>query len=302
MCFRPLLLLPLLLTACPTPPDVTATPMQAPRGFHYQLQDIAPASTATWPDVVISDPTIDGSEAGRLSAADMDAFGDVTLLAYVSIGEAESYRSYWQPAWDGAPPAWVGPENPDWAGNFKVRYWNADWRQLVLDEVEAICEQGFDGLYADIIDAYYFWGEEQGELAIEDAATRMLDLMAWITEAGQEACGPDFLLVPQNGAFLGDDADDDARYFALTSAIGVEDVFFPPEAGEWMDAPFAPDSERVDRLAAFDVPVLSVEYVSEPSERTRHDSDADLSGFVPAQFCRALDRGPEASLTPCVED
>jgi cysteinyl-tRNA synthetase, unknown class len=296
----------LLLVGCPSPaPDVVVQPMPDVADFHYQLQDIAPDPTVDYPRVVIADPTRDGSEEGRLEPEELGWFvgpdEQQLLLAYVSIGEAESYRAYWRGSWDDAPPAWVGPENPDWAGNFKVRYWNADWRELVLREVATICEQGFDGLYADIVDAYYFWSEEEGELDVEDAAVRMLDLMAWIVEAGQEACGDDFLLVPQNGAFVGDDAADDARYFELASAIGVEDVFFPPLQGEWMDAPFAPDTERVERLEGFDVPVLSVEYVSDPADRGLHDAEAEAAGFVPGQFCRALDRGPGVDLLPCPE-
>lgn len=296
----PLLLL--ALTACPTPPTVVVAPMAPVADFHYWLQDISPDPAVDHPAAVIVDPTRDGTEAGRLSTGDLAAFGAATLLAYVSIGEAESYRSYWRSSWDGAPPSWLGPENPDWAGNFKVRYWHADWREIVLDEVATICDQGFDGLYADIIDAYYYWSEEEGEIGSEDAATRMLDLMAWIAEAGQEACGDGFLLVPQNGAFVGDDAADDPRYFALTSAIGVEDVFFPPDDGQWMDAPYGPDPERLDRLATFEVPVLSVEYVSDLADRTRHDDEAGTRGFVSSQFCRALDRGPGEPLTPCQPD
>jgi cysteinyl-tRNA synthetase len=41
-------------------------------------------------------------------------------LAYMSIGEAEEYRFYWQPEWAYAPPAWLGPENPDWQGRCEI--------------------------------------------------------------------------------------------------------------------------------------------------------------------------------------
>ena len=34
-----------------------------------------------------------------------------------------SYYVYWQPEWKDAPPSFLGPENPDWPENFKVRYW-----------------------------------------------------------------------------------------------------------------------------------------------------------------------------------
>ncbi|TAN37800.1 MAG: hypothetical protein EPN23_04615 [Verrucomicrobia bacterium] len=45
------------------------------------------------------------------------------MRAYLSIGEAGDYRGYWEKEWSAQPPTWLGAENPDWKGNFKVRYW-----------------------------------------------------------------------------------------------------------------------------------------------------------------------------------
>ena len=56
------------------------------------------------------------------------------LLSYLSIGEAERYRPYWQPDWydPAKKPAWLGDENPDWPGNFDVQYWHPEWQQLIF--------------------------------------------------------------------------------------------------------------------------------------------------------------------------
>ena len=51
------------------------------------------------------------------------------VLAYLSIGEAEDYRSYWQRDWSVSPPAWLGAENPDWPGNYAVNYWDEAGRR-----------------------------------------------------------------------------------------------------------------------------------------------------------------------------
>jgi len=49
------------------------------------------------------------------------------VLAYMSIGEAEDYRFYWNPNWWPGSPEWLGPTNPDWAGNYKIRFWMSGW-------------------------------------------------------------------------------------------------------------------------------------------------------------------------------
>lgn len=88
------------------------------------------------------------------------------VLAYLSIGEAESYREYWQRAWTDAPPRWLGEENPDWTGNFKVRYWDPEWQAVILGDESAYLDRiltaGFDGAYLDIIDAFeHFESEDE---------------------------------------------------------------------------------------------------------------------------------------------
>ncbi len=87
------------------------------------------------------------------------------LLCYMSIGEAEDYRYYWNPAWATNPPTWMAAENPDWPGNYKVQYWNSDWQDIIYKKSDSyltkIVTAGFDGVYLDIIDAFeYFEGTE----------------------------------------------------------------------------------------------------------------------------------------------
>ena len=81
----------------------------------------------------------------------------------MSIGEAEDYRYYWQPEWSRKPPLWLYEENPDWKGNYKVKYWDENWQKIIFGEnnsyLDKILNCGFDGVYLDIIDAFeYFEG------------------------------------------------------------------------------------------------------------------------------------------------
>ena len=87
------------------------------------------------------------------------------VVCYLSIGEAESYRYYWQNKWNIIKPGWMGSENPDWAGNYIVRYWDASWQDIIFGNdssyVKKILDAGFDGVYLDIIDAFEYYEEKR---------------------------------------------------------------------------------------------------------------------------------------------
>ncbi|MCR5766038.1 MAG: endo alpha-1,4 polygalactosaminidase, partial [Treponema sp.] len=53
------------------------------------------------------------------------------VICYMSIGEAEDYRWYWQKQWKSNPPAFLCSENPEWKGNYKVKYWYPDWQTIM---------------------------------------------------------------------------------------------------------------------------------------------------------------------------
>jgi len=92
--------------------------------------------------------------------------GSRLVVSYMSIGEAEDYRYYWQPGWKDRKPTWLDHENPDWEGNYKVRYWDPAWQSLIYGNddsyLEKILSAGFDGVYLDIIDAFEYYEESEG--------------------------------------------------------------------------------------------------------------------------------------------
>ena len=87
--------------------------------------------------------------------------GKRLVISYMSIGEAEDYRYYWQNEWMSNPPAWLAGENPDWEGNYKVRYWQKEWQDIIYGSessyIYKIILAGFDGVYLDIIDAFEYF-------------------------------------------------------------------------------------------------------------------------------------------------
>lgn len=87
--------------------------------------------------------------------------GKRLVISYMSIGEAEDYRYYWQPSWNNHKPSWLEAENPDWAGNYKVKYWNTEWQNIIYGNdnsyLKKILNTDFDGVYLDIIDAFEYF-------------------------------------------------------------------------------------------------------------------------------------------------
>jgi len=87
--------------------------------------------------------------------------GSRLVLAYMSIGEAEDYRYYWKDEWNSNRPDWLDEENPNWPGNYKVKYWYDEWQNIIYKNNDSylnrIIDAGFDGVYLDIIDAYEYY-------------------------------------------------------------------------------------------------------------------------------------------------
>jgi len=86
------------------------------------------------------------------------------VVCYMSIGEAEDYRYYWQEAWNSSKPDWLEAENPDWEGNYKVKYWETEWQNVIFGNdnsyLKKILDVGFDGTYLDIIDGFEYFEEK----------------------------------------------------------------------------------------------------------------------------------------------
>lgn len=116
-------------------------------------------------DIILIDLFYDGSvqlSNAEISSLKIKANGGARMvIAYMSIGEAEDYRYYWKSEWTPDSPSWLAEENPDWEGNYKVRYWNEAWQNIIYGNdssyLKKIINAGFNGVYLDIIDAYEYF-------------------------------------------------------------------------------------------------------------------------------------------------
>jgi cysteinyl-tRNA synthetase len=273
--------------------------------FAYQLQNVdLKALGRTRFDVCIIDYSADGHEATRFTKAQVGALrhspgGTKLVLAYMSIGEAETYRWYWRASWDadkdGLPdlgaPAWLGPSNPEWPDNYKVRYWYPSWQRIIFGTphsyLDKIMAAGFDGVYLDIIDAYEYWGPggESG-LNRKAAAGEMVDFVSAIAHyAHVVKREPGFAVIPQNGADLGVYP----RYLRAVTGIGQEDTWYNGDTTQ----PAGETAYTVAGLLRFKRAgklVLCTDYCRRPAHIDAFYRKARALGFVPYATVRDLDR------------
>jgi len=97
------------------------------------------------------------------------------VVCYLSIGEAEDYRYYWEQGWKPGNPSWLYEENPDWEGNYKVKYWEKACQDLIFGNdnsyLKKILDAGFDGVYLDIIDAFEYFEQINGQFTVPNDPT-----------------------------------------------------------------------------------------------------------------------------------
>ncbi len=150
--------------------DVTS--LAEAKNFLYLLNPSSYSGITDFPKVVSSTHydivIIDAFYQGDILTADNIAAlktknngGNRLVIAYMSIGEVEDYRYYWQNEWKSNPPSWLAEENPNWPGNYKVRYWDTAWQEIIYGNDNSylgkILDAGFDGVYLDIIDAFEYF-------------------------------------------------------------------------------------------------------------------------------------------------
>ncbi len=255
-------------------------------------------------DVIVMDFSFDGSwekkwtprqlshiRNGRKSAGTSST--PKKLLAYLSIGEAEDYRHYWQDKWDlekdgsASPlaPRFLLSENPDWTGNYKVRFWHQTWQDIILAYLNTIQDQGFDGVYLDIVDAFEFFEMDpethefhDHRINPETQNTYRSDMIQWVKKIASTARrkSPGFLIVPQNGVQL----LEDKSYRDTISAIGVEDLFTDGESFQSAESR-AYKAGFLDKASAAGIPILVIDY----SGNTLHHRKAiKLARQLPASL------------------
>jgi len=241
-------------------------------------------------DWIVLDATFAGDTPWERTDLDTIRSGKAgrKVVAYLSIGEAEDYRFYWQSAWvsngkrTAAAPAWLGIENPGWKGNYQIKYWNTDWQKLMLAAIDDAMARGFDGVYLDIVDGFQTY--EQGadgylddRMNPETKQTYRRDMVDWVKAiaARARAKNPEALVIPQNGSQLALHKD----FVEVISAQGIEDLF---TNGKKLQPASHTDEilGHLKTLASAKKPVLLIEYPKTPERQALSKELARKNGLV----------------------
>lgn len=278
----------------------------------YQLQQFRAARVPTEIDMLVVDYTHAGAPSSAVSRADVDRLrirpdgSPRIVLCYLSIGEAENYRPYWRRRWSTAPPAWLGPENEAWKGNFPVRYWDPDWQSIIVGPnrnppalwdrilaaifappqpyIDQIIDAGFDGIYLDRVDAY--------EKPLDRRPTAKSEMIAFVETISSyaKARRPGFLVVPQNGESL----LADPRYRRSIDGVAKEDLLYglSGDGVKNSAADVKYSAAHLNRLKAEGRPVFVVEYLANETDRVSAAEELRKLGYVAVFTERGLATPP----------
>jgi cysteinyl-tRNA synthetase len=304
----------MLLTSCKKDSN-TATPattsLRDVRFWAYQIDGLEdPASIdaicSSHYDLVVMDQqrSISGSEdydtksdIQRIHSSSNSRDGKKLVVCYIDVGQAESYRYYWNAGWQPGNPSWILDPDPDgWNDNFGVKYWSPEWKSLMKEYLGRIIEDGYDGIYLDWLMIY-------DDPAVKDAALLegkepTEELISFIRELSvySKSLDSNFLFIAQNGAELGADPE----YVKLFDAIAQEDIWYdgsgdPDNGGNQGDWPVDPlDSELyIEQLTLWQQqgkPVFNVEYAQLPDNVSRAYSLGEQHAFRTYTTLRLLDK------------
>jgi cysteinyl-tRNA synthetase len=280
--------------------DVAFAEVMPPASFAYVLQadslaksqaDAVQKLAACERDWLVLDANFSSPDepwaTNNISVIRAGKFGR-KVIAYLSIGEAEDYRAYWRSAWRTNPPAFLLAQNPEWKGNYRVKYWRAEWQKIILADVDKIMATGFDGVYLDIVDGFETF-EQDGNNFIDDRVnpetkqSYRRDMVDWVkaVAARARAKNPTALVIPQNGTQLFAHAD----FLAVADASGVEDLFTNSDKLQTS----AETKYRLETLApllAAHKPALDIEYAKRKERQTFARESAAQHGLI----CLVTDR------------
>jgi cysteinyl-tRNA synthetase len=250
------------------------------------------------------------------------------VLAYIDIGQAEDFRTYWEPDWEVGDPEWIAGEDPDgWEGNYPVAFWYDEWHEIWLGDdgtLQQILDAGFDGVYLDWIEAYS--DENVIDIAEEYNLDPVEEIIWWVQDIGdyvKSRCA-ECVVIAQNAAELAEYDD----YLEAIDAIAQEQVWFDGGADNDPpgDCPLPRTDDEVDTDAYrgslsepcrryFDsepdsplhvsteeylhylgiaqrkgIPIFTVDYALDPENIAWIYETSRTLGFVPFVSNRALDR------------
>jgi cysteinyl-tRNA synthetase, unknown class len=282
-----------------------ANPLKRVKSWMYLLQNLddsklITALAKTKYDMLVIEPGIDFKDGAYNAAAIVKKLRkkpDSTkrlLLAYIDIGQAEDFRTYWTSKWK---PGILLDADPDgWTGDVGVAFWHPDWKKVWLGKsgmIAKLAALGFDGVYLDWIGIY------QEPAAIAAAKKQHLDPAAEMVRfIGQiRSAKPGMLVVAQNATEL----ISTPGYTSVIDALAVEDTWYRGRANAAWTSKGAGDvkpegtetpAQKIvvyKRFQARGLPVFTIDYCVSKTNATRVYRESRAAKLIPLVTRVSLD-------------
>lgn len=220
------------------------------------IDDVFARVVASDYDMVVIDPIITERDTTDYDVAtavhEMKKSGKL-VIAYIDIGQAEDFRTYWQHDWQVGDPEWIVGEDPDgWTGNYPVAFWWDEWLEIWFDQeaglLQLILDLGFDGVYLDWVEAYS--DDRVVAFAEADGVDPVQEMIYFVTDISDytKSQHEGFIVIAQNAAEM---AEYD-EYLAVIDAISQEQTWFDGAAeGIEGDCPLPATDADVDTEGYF---------------------------------------------------
>lgn len=227
------------------------------------------------------------------------------LLAYIDIGQAEEWRTYWGDDWiaptettQGYPDFLVTIDPDGWEGNYPVAYWDTAWQNIWLADdglIKKIADSGFDGVYLDWVEAYD--DDDIRNYAATQGKNTENEMMAFIEKIRDKGktVNQDFLIIAQNAPYL---IDANPNYYStIIDAIATEDTWFYGKGDADWNSPDAGDLDGGERqeddystsnriaqnkkYLSYGIPVFTVDYCISSDNADFVYNESRKNGFIP---------------------
>lgn len=228
---------------------------------------------ATGAELMVLDPdAYTASEIKRLNVA------GVKVLAYLSVGEAEKYRSFFSKL---AGTDLIIGENPHWPENYPVKFWDPLWKDLLIKYSKEILNKGFNGLFVDVVDAWQNFPEPDQPNRKKQMENLLIDLARHMLNHDSKH----WLIIQNSHELL-----ENPCLQKLTTGINQESLF-----ASWAETEIDPDWQKykiaaLEKLRRQGKIVTLIEYTREPIDMARIRMRAAVHGFTPYFTVKELDR------------
>jgi uncharacterized protein (TIGR01370 family) len=250
--------------------------------FLYQLQDTnyQSLSTTNFKVAVVDD---DNANLTSTNLTSLESQGK-NVFGYLSIGEAEDYRSYWTSSWDTSKPSFVLGENPDWPGNYEVKFWDAGWQNIIINRAVELAKEGYNGIVLDVVDVYQSAAVQKAYTGSLDPRAEMMNFVSKIADA-THAINPDFKVFQNNALDLVTTNPDDpssaanTAYLAKISGLVAESTFYDEDNtttswGSW-------NEKYLDKAVANGKTVFAIDYPTSETVQQKFIAAAESHGYIP---------------------